>query len=109
MNGAVEGEPQRDEFYLKLMVSLATADADPSRVVQVKRSRLYVDPHHVTTRRRALNPKRGLAQLLLLDKAVMHLEADLRWLDIVENRLDDIRRYPPPEPESRTRGRPKKG
>ena len=107
MNGAVEGEPQRDGFYLRLMVSLA--DADPSRVIQVRRSRLYVDLHYVTTLRRALNPKRGLAQILLLDKAVTHLEADLRWLDIVENRLDDIRRHPPPEPESRPRGRPKKG
>jgi len=38
----------------------------------------------------------------------MHLEADLRWLDMVEGRLDEIRSHPPPEPEMRPRGRPKK-
>jgi hypothetical protein len=38
----------------------------------------------------------------------MHLEADLRWLDMIEARLDEIRRQPLPEPESKPRGRPKK-
>src|SRR5512144_2563321 len=31
-NGAVDDAPQRDEFYLKLMVSLASGAADPYRV-----------------------------------------------------------------------------
>ena len=39
----------------------------------------------------------------------MHLEADLRWLDLIESRLEDIQRQPLPEPESRPRGRPPKG
>jgi DNA-binding PadR family transcriptional regulator len=108
-NGAVEDEPQRDEFYLKLMLSLATAAADPYKVIQVQRARLYRNLHQLTTRRLALDPKSELAQVLLLDKAIMHVEADLRWLDMVEGRLDDIRRHPPPEPEARPRGRPKKG
>ena len=38
----------------------------------------------------------------------MHLEADLRWLDLIEARLDDIRRQPLPRPTPRPRGRPKK-
>jgi len=44
----------------------------------------------------------------LLDKAAMHLEADLRWLDMIEGRLDEIKRQPLPEPESKPRGRPRK-
>jgi hypothetical protein len=44
----------------------------------------------------------------LLDKAIMHVEADLRWLDTIEGRLDEIRRQPLPEPETKPRGRPKK-
>jgi ABC-type glutathione transport system ATPase component len=44
---------------------------------------------------------------LLLDKSIMHLEADLRWLDITEMRLDEVKRQPLPEPEVRPRGRPK--
>ena len=38
----------------------------------------------------------------------MHLEADLRWLDMFESRLDEIQRQPLPEPETKVRGRPRK-
>jgi hypothetical protein len=43
-----------------------------------------------------------------LDQAIMHLEADLRWLDMIEARLDEIEDQPLPEPEMRPRGRPPK-
>ena len=49
-----------------------------------------------------------LARMLLLDKASMYLEADLRWLEMTEGRLDEIKRQPLPEPESKPRGRPRK-
>jgi len=104
----VEAELQRDEFYLKLMLSLATRQVDPYRVIQAQRSALYTDLHDVTQQRNAANPRLALAQVLLLDKVIMHLEADLRWLDIVETRLDEIRRQPLPEPEVRPRGRPRR-
>lgn len=105
---AVEDEHQRDEFYLKLMLSLATEIKDPYEVIRVQRSRLFRELHQITARRDLLSPRDELAQIMLLDKTIMHLEADLRWLDMIEGRLDDIRRHPPPEPELRPRGRPKK-
>src|SRR5258706_243627 len=49
-----------------------------------------------------------LAQILLLDKAIMHLEADLRWLDMIEMRIESIKDQPLAEVEIRKRGRPKK-
>jgi DNA-binding PadR family transcriptional regulator len=102
-------EHQHDEFFIKLMLSLATQNANPYRVIQAQRSRLYQELHNQTNLRNQANPKRELAQIFLLDKAIMHLEADLRWLDLVEARLDDIRRQPLPEPEIKSRGRPRKG
>jgi DNA-binding PadR family transcriptional regulator len=104
----VAGEHQRDEFFVKLMLSLATEGAQPYRVIQAQRSKLYQDLHEHTTRRNQANPRTELAQIFLLDKAIMHLEADLRWLDMIEGRLDDIRRQPMPEPHIRPRGRPRK-
>lgn len=104
----VEAELQRDEFYLKLMLSLATGQVDPYRVIHAQRSSLYTDLHDVTQQRNLANPRLALAQILLLDKVIMHLEADLRWLDIVETRLDEIRKQPLPEPEVRPRGRPRR-
>jgi DNA-binding PadR family transcriptional regulator len=104
----VESEHQRDELYLKLMLSLTTGETDPLIIIQVQRSKLYQNLHDLTVQRTGANPGSELAQILLMDKAIMHLEADLRWLDIVEQRLDEIRSQPAPVPDIKPRGRPKK-
>lgn len=103
-----EPEHQRDEFFIKLMVALASDLADPYRLIHAQRNALYQQLHAFIDRRGRADPGRELAEILLLDKAVMHVEADLRWLDMVEARLDDIKRQPLPKPEARPRGRPKK-
>jgi DNA-binding PadR family transcriptional regulator len=104
----IEREHQRDEFFLKLMIGLASGVADPYRLIHNERGHLFQELHDVTEHRRQADPSRELAMILLLDKTVMHLEADLRWLDMIEGRLDDIKRQPLPEPESKPRGRPRK-
>jgi len=104
----VEREHQRDEFFIKLMLSLATGEVKPRKVIQTQRTRLYQDLHQITAQRNQANPKTELARILLLDKAIMHLEADLRWLDMIEARLEEVKRQPLPEPEEKPRGRPKK-
>jgi DNA-binding PadR family transcriptional regulator len=102
----VEASHQHDEVYLKLVLSLATGDADPFNILQIQRASLYRQLHDVTGQRSAADPGRDLAVLLLHDQTIMHLEADLRWLDTVEARLDEIRRQPVPAPAVRSRGRP---
>ncbi len=104
----VATEHQRDEFFVKLMVSLYSGGADPYQVIRAQRNRLYQDLHDLTARRNGVDGRRELAQIFLLDKSIMHLEADLRWLDLLEARLDDIRRQPLPQPQVRPRGRPRK-
>ena len=103
-----EPEHQRDEFFLKLMIGLASGVADPYRLIQTQRTHLFQELHDITEQRSQADPSRELATILLFDKTVMHLEADLRWLDMIEARLDDIKRQPLPEPESKPRGRPRK-
>src|SRR5215510_1634461 len=105
----VATEHQRDEFFVKLMIGLVSGEADPARVIQTQRSRLYQELHDATTQRDGYDPLSEMAQILLVDKAIMHLEADLRWLDMIEMRLEAIKDQPLPEPEIRKRGRPKKG
>jgi DNA-binding PadR family transcriptional regulator len=101
-------EHQRDEFFVKLMTALVSGEADTSRLVQTQRATLYQELHAATTMRDSYNPQTEMAQILLLDKSIMHLEADLRWLDFAELRLEEVKRQPLPEPEMRPRGRPKK-
>lgn len=107
-SAAVEREHQRDEFFVKLMLCLATGEADPRKLIHLQRTKLYQDLHTVTIQRSRANPRQELAKMLLLDKAIMHLEADLRWLELTEARLNDIMRQPLPEPELKPRGRPRK-
>ena len=104
----VELGHQRDEFFVKLLLSIATGEANPRKVIQTQRSKLYQDMHAATAQRNKIDPKTALAQVLLYDKAIMHLEADLRWLDMIEARLDEVKKQPLPEPEIKPRGRPSK-
>lgn len=101
-------EHQRDHFFVKLMLALVSGVADPYQLIHVQRAHLYQELHAITMQRSRADPKKELAKILLLDKAAMYLEADLRWLDITEGRLDEIKRQPLPEPEAKPRGRPRK-
>jgi DNA-binding PadR family transcriptional regulator len=104
----VTPEHQRDEFFVKLMIGLAGGEADPARIIQIQRANLYQELHAATAVRDGYDPHTEMAQILLMDKSIMHLEADLRWLDIAEERLEEVKRQPLPEPEVRPRGRPRK-
>ena len=101
-------EHLHDEFFIKLMLSLVSGVADPYQLIQIQRVHLYRELHSLTTQRTRTNPSSEMAKVLLLDKAAMHLEADLRWLEMTEARLDEIKRQPLPAPEVKPRGRPKK-
>ncbi|RPI31046.1 MAG: PadR family transcriptional regulator [Chloroflexota bacterium] len=107
-DSGVAPEHQRDEFYIKLMVGMASGIGDPYKILHTQRSFIFQQLHAATTQRETLDSRVELAQILLLEKAIMHLEADLRWLDLTEARLDDIRHQPLPKPEIKPRGRPKK-
>ena len=105
----VQTAHQRDEFYVKLMLCLATENGSPRQVIYTQRASLYQELHALTTQRTEADPECELAHILLMDQAIMRVEADLRWLVMDETRLDEIAEQPLPEPESRRRGRPPKG
>jgi DNA-binding PadR family transcriptional regulator len=107
-NQGVSPDHQRDEFFVKLMTALVSGEAKLDSIIQTQRTHLFQDLHAATSMRDSYNPRTEMAQILLLDKAVMHLEADLRWLDMAEMRLEDVKGQPLPEPEIRPRGRPHK-
>jgi Predicted transcriptional regulators len=103
----VKSEHQRDEFFIKLMICLVTEE-NPLKVIYIQRSSMYRYLHDLNEQRMKTDPKTDLAHILLLDLAIMHTEADLRWLDMIESRLDDIKKQPIPQPEQKVRGRPSK-
>ena len=101
-------EYQHDKFFLKLMLGLQREDIDTRAVIHSQRCALYQELRRVTEQRSTAKPKTELARILLLDKTVMYLEADLRWLEMIEARLDEMTRQPLPEPGQLLRGRPSK-
>ncbi len=105
---SIISEHQRDEFFIKFMVGLVSGAADPYRLIQTQRTRLFQELHGIMTQRSRADPQIELAKILLLDKAAMYIEADLRWLDMTEARLDEIKQQPLPKPEIKPRGRPRK-
>ncbi len=104
----IPGDHHRDEFFVKLMIGLMVEGTDLHRLIQVQRNTLYQQLHRFTRQRMEADPQTELAYVLFLDKVVMHLEADLRWLDMVEARLEEVRQQPKPHPEPKPRGRPRK-
>ncbi|MDX9993234.1 MAG: PadR family transcriptional regulator [Anaerolineales bacterium] len=105
----VDTRHQRDEFFVKLMVALFSGEGSPEHIIRIQRGHLYREMHTLTALRDGYDAQAGMAQILLLDKAIMHLEADLRWMDITEMRIEAIKGQSFPEPEIRPRGRPRKG
>ena len=93
------------------MICLATPYVDPFALLYKQRDSLYKELHRINVDKIKMDKSKELALHLLMEQASMRIEADLRWLDMVEARLDEIRTQPMPQPESKLRGRPstKKG
>jgi len=97
-----------DTFYVKLVLSLTGGPVSPEQVLMIQRRELYQRLHEVTELRRQADPRTELPWVLLLESATMHLEADLRWIEMCETRLPDLKHYTPPRPEPKARGRPRR-
>jgi len=97
-----------DAFYVKLVLSLTGGPVGPEQVLMIQRRELYQRLHEVTELRRQADPRTELPWVLLLESATMHLEADLRWIEMCETRLPDLKHYTPPRPEPKARGRPRR-
>jgi DNA-binding PadR family transcriptional regulator len=97
-----------DAFYIKLVLSLVGGPVSPEQVLMTQRRELYQQLHEATEMVRQSDPHVQLPWVLLLESAIMHLEADLRWIDMCEARLSDLKSYSPPKPPTKTRGRPRR-
>jgi DNA-binding PadR family transcriptional regulator len=79
------GTRLKDEFFTKLVVARATGLADPRELIDRQRAEYLRALRGVEelARREAGNPTAAL----LYEGAALHLEADLKWLALCEQRL----------------------
>lgn len=97
-----------DAFYIKLVLSLVGGPVSPEQVLMTQRRELYQQLHEATEMRRQADPRTQLPWILLLESAIMHLEADLRWIEMGEARLPELKNYTPPKAPPKARGRPRR-
>jgi len=97
-----------DTFYIKLVLSLLGGPISPEQVLLTQRRELFQQLHEVTELLRQADPRTQLPWVLLLESATMHLDADLRWIEMCEARLNDLKHYSPPQPAPKPRGRPRR-
>jgi DNA-binding PadR family transcriptional regulator len=75
----------RNETFLKLMLARRLEDTDPLEVLAVERRACFERLHEITqARARAGRQGESVPTCLLLDLAVLRLEAFLKWLDHCE-------------------------
>jgi DNA-binding PadR family transcriptional regulator len=81
----VPGTRLKDEFFMKLVVVASAGLAEPQAVIDGQR-REYLQSLRDLDAHLAANGKSPAAELLV-EGAVLHLRADLEWLDLIEQRL----------------------
>jgi DNA-binding PadR family transcriptional regulator len=75
----------RDEFFLKLVLAGHAGVADPRALIERQR-REYLQALRDLA---AVAPNGNDVASLLAEGAALHLEADLKWLDLCEQRLTE--------------------
>lgn len=78
----------KDEFFLKLLVHWLASSGDARALVNDQRQQWYESLAELTERR--IDPDTPAVTALVLDGAILRLEADLRWLDAVDDRLPEV-------------------
>lgn len=82
------GEHLRSTFYCKVMLALLV-DGDPHQYIDSQRH-AHLTAMRQLVRRQLATP--DVAEQLLLDGAIYHIDADLKWMDKAEGKIDNIRR-----------------
>lgn len=76
----------RDDFYMKLVLSRLSGMAEPLELLERQRLALLQELRDLNAL--ASRPEhQATATQLLIEGAVLHAQADLRWIDLCEERL----------------------
>jgi len=89
----------REELAMKLALAVGVAGVDVRDVVQRQRAETIAALRRLT-RERAAVPEGAMARLLVAESRLFAVEAEARWLDLVESHLVAPRTAAPPRGEA---------
>jgi DNA-binding PadR family transcriptional regulator len=81
----VSGRRLKDEFFMKLVILASARLAEPRQLLDLQRREYMQSLRDLNTLLEA-NGK-GPAAALLIEGAILHLKADLEWLELIEQRF----------------------
>ncbi len=81
----VSGRRLKDEFFMKFIVVASTRLAEPKQLLEGQR-REYLQSLRDLNALLETNGREPAAELLI-EGAILHLRADLEWLELIEQRL----------------------
>jgi DNA-binding PadR family transcriptional regulator len=81
----VSGTRLKDEFFVKLVVATSVGLADPNDLIERQRDECLQSLGDLDAR--MASRAHGPTAQLLVEGAVLHLKADLEWLDLIEAQL----------------------
>ncbi|MFN0150437.1 MAG: PadR family transcriptional regulator [bacterium] len=84
--------PSRDELALKVLLAVAADAVDVGAILQSQRVATLERLQQYTLHKRDADPERELPWMLLLDALILKAEAEVKWLDLCEERLRRRRR-----------------
>jgi DNA-binding PadR family transcriptional regulator len=79
--------PPRDELMLKVLIAIDVDSKAALEVITSERTALFERLQQHRRAQRATTKRGSLAEVLALDALVTRMEADLRWLDMCEQRV----------------------
>jgi DNA-binding PadR family transcriptional regulator len=83
-------EPRvRDEFFMKLVLAGLAGVADPLDLLGRQRDVFLQELRDLNDLARRRNGGSGAVTQLLIEGAALHLQADMKWLDLCEEKLRD--------------------
>ncbi|MFF9812904.1 PadR family transcriptional regulator [Streptomyces sp. NPDC014006] len=85
-----EDEPRvRDEFFMKLALALQTGLADQIALINRQR-RQYLNTMRSLSKLAAAESRENRIAHLLIEGAMLHLQADLDWLERCQEELEEL-------------------
>lgn len=88
----VDDPPRRDEFAIKVLLAIAAGSTDVRALLDRQRGATMERLQELTRLKRKADPERELAWVLMLDAMIFKAEAEVRWIDSCEARLQAQRR-----------------
>ncbi|GGB52379.1 PadR family transcriptional regulator [Virgibacillus dakarensis] len=83
LKNPVERSLLKDEFYFKYLCASHVDYQEKQNMIQVQKQTIIKDVLHLTQFKKQMNQAGNQTMKLLVEGALLHLEADIKWLDMI--------------------------